>query len=204
MNRKKKPFIKRIFSLFLAFCLFLSYIFLFPLTAYADEEYQDTDNTYEADVSNSEAEVVETPVETVPEPEIPKGPPAKIIVHRVSCSCEVYDKDNQLIRTLVVSTGREHHRTPLGNYTIYEHSTSSGYHLMVDGTYGRWCMRFKKGGYMFHSVCYASAKDTEPIKAEVDALGTSVSRGCVRLSIADAEWLYNATPNGCLVSVVDD
>ena len=132
------------------------------------------------------------------------GTPALIVVHRVTCTADVYNKDNQLLRTLTVSTGREHHRTPLGTYSIYEHSTGDGYHLMVDGTYGKWCMRWKKGGYMFHSVCFAKNGDAEPIQQEVDDLGTSVSRGCVRLSVADAEWLYNATPNGCTVNVVDD
>lgn len=149
---------------------------------------------------------VPTPAETAAlVPTAPEGAvPALIVVHRVSCKADVYDKDNLLIKELVVSTGREGHRTPLGDYKIYEHSTGSGYHLMVDGTYGRWCMRFKKGGYMFHSVCYAKSGDAEPIQEEVDALGTRVSRGCVRLSVADAEWLYNATPKGCAVSVVDD
>lgn len=138
-------------------------------------------------------------------PTAPEGAvPALIVVHRVSCLADVYDKDNLLIRTLVVSTGREGHRTPLGTFSIYEHTTSSGYHLMVDSTYGRWCMRFKKGGYMFHSVCYAKSGDAEPIPEEVAALGTSVSRGCVRLSVTDAEWLYNATPKGCAVQVLDD
>lgn len=180
-------------SSLLALFTFTFYISMIPLVAYACNE------------SNQGATTgAEAAQPAKPDKEPVLGPPAKIIVHRVSNSCEVYDKDNQLIKTLVVSTGREHHRTPLGNYTIYEHSTGSGYHLMVDGTYGRWCMRFKKGGYMFHSVCYAASGDKEPIKEEVDALGTSVSRGCVRLSVADAEWLYNATSNGCSVSVVDD
>lgn len=132
------------------------------------------------------------------------GTPALIIVHRVSCTANVYNKDSQLLRTLTVSTGREGHRTPLGTYSIYEHTIGDGYHLMVDGTYAKYCMRWKKGGYMFHTVCYAKSGDAEPIQEEVDALGTSVSRGCVRLSVTDAEWLYNATPNGCTVQIVDD
>lgn len=130
--------------------------------------------------------------------------PALIVVHRVSNTCIVYDKYGQIVNAFIVSTGRQGHRTPLGNYKIYEHNTGSGYHLMVDGTYGRWCMRFKQGGYMFHSVCYSKSGDAEPIPQEVADLGTSVSRGCVRLSVADAEWLYRATPNGCIVKIVND
>lgn len=132
------------------------------------------------------------------------GPPAVIVVHRISNTCFVYDANLQLINAFVVSTGRAGHLTPLGTYRIYQHATGAGYHPMVDGTYGRFCMRFKKGGYMFHSVCYAYPGALEPIPEEVFSLGTSVSRGCVRLSVADAEWLYNTTPDGCLVNIVDD
>lgn len=129
---------------------------------------------------------------------------AHIVVHRVSNTCVVYDKNGQVVNAFIVSTGRKGHNTPLGTYKIYEHSTGNGYHLMVDGTYGKWCMRFKQGGYMFHSVCYARAGDAYPIAQEVADLGTSVSRGCVRLSVVDAEWLYRNTPNGCKVSILND
>ena len=182
---------KKILSLKCSCILLVSLmIFLAPLTAYAAAP--PVNNTVPVTIYR------ETPQTVVP------GPPALIVVHRISNYCDVYDKDLLLIRQMIVSTGREGHRTPLGNYSIYEHSTGTGYHLMVDGTYGRFCMRFKKGGYMLHSVCYPYNGAPDPIADEVAALGTSVSRGCVRLSVADAEWLYNSTSNGCLVNVVDD
>ena len=129
--------------------------------------------------------------------------PATIVVHRISNICIVYDKLGQVVKSFVVSTGRKGHSTPLGTYRIYEHSTGNGYHLMVDGTYGKWCMRFKQGGYMFHSVCFAKSGDLAPIAQEVADLGTSVSRGCVRLSVTDAEWLYKNTANGCVVKIIN-
>ena len=135
---------------------------------------------------------------------LPIGTPAHLVVHRISNILGVYDQNWQPIKVCPVSTGRAGHLTPLGTYSIYQHSTGAGYHLMVDGTYGRYCMRFKQGGYMFHSVCYAYPGAPTPIPEEVLALGTSVSRGCIRLSVADAEWLYHATPNGCEVSILDD
>ena len=118
--------------------------------------------------------------------------------------CYVYDANLQIIKSFIVSTGRPGHETPLGAFQIYQHATGSGYHPMVDGTFGRWCMRFKQGGYMFHTVCYSYNGAPEPIPEEVAALGTSVSRGCVRLSVADAEWLYKNTPNGASVVITDD
>lgn len=131
------------------------------------------------------------------------GVPATIVVYRKSNLCGVFDANNQLIRAFTVSTGKPGHETPVGVFKIYQHTDNGWYHPMVDGTYARWCMRFKQGGYMFHSVCYAKPGDPEPIPQEVADIGTSVSRGCVRLQVADAEWLYNATSNGCSVIVVD-
>lgn len=136
-------------------------------------------------------------------PTVSVGAPALIVVGRDINLCAVYDADGNLIKTFPVSTGREGHKTPVGTFSIYEHTDKGGYHLMVDGTYGRYCMRFKKGGYMFHSVCYAYNGAPEPIQEEVDALGTSVSRGCVRLSVENAKWLYDNTPNGCTVIIAD-
>ena len=136
-------------------------------------------------------------------PQVVLGPPAIIAVYRTSNLCFVYDANNQLITSFPVSTGRAGYETPLGLYRIYQHTTGSGYHPMVDGTYGRYCMRFLQGGYMFHSVCYAYPGAPEPIPEEVASIGASVSRGCVRLNVQDAAWLYNATPNGCLVAILD-
>ncbi len=193
-----------------------------PTETYGDEDILLKNNNYnEILLINSDIDLADTPsiantidtaINTTPEvttvsilPQaVSTGTPALIIVHRISNTCVVYDRYGQVVNAFIVSTGRKGHRTPLGTYKIYEHSTGNGYHLMVDGTYGKWCMRWKTGGYMFHSVCYARSGAAEPIPQEVADLGTSVSRGCVRLSVTDAEWLYRATPNGCTVKIVND
>lgn len=129
--------------------------------------------------------------------------PAVIIVHRISCITEVYNKNMELLRSMICSTGRDGHETPTGNFSIYEHTTS-GYHLMVDGTYARYCMRFASGGYMFHSVCFSSPGDSYPLQKEINDLGTRVSAGCVRLSVTDAAWLYSNVSNGCAVKILNN
>ena len=171
---------KKVFALFLTVILVLGF----------------SVNTYAEDLVAESGTEVAVPIVV--------GTPTTIIVHRVSNLCAVYNELNQLMYAFVCSTGKPGHETPLGVYQIYQHSTGSGYHLMVDGTYGRYCMRFKEGGYMIHSVCYAYKGAPEPIAEEVEALGTSVSRGCVRLGILEAELLYSTTPNGCTVIVLDD
>ena len=131
------------------------------------------------------------------------GSPATIVVYRKSNILGVYDKNWQLIKACFVSTGKPGHETPLGTYTIYQHTDNGDYHPMVDGTFARYCMRFKKGGFMFHSVCYANRGDPEPILQEVADIGTSVSLGCVRLYVDDAKWLYTNISDGCQVVVLD-
>lgn len=167
---------RKILSILMAFAI-IATIITIPLAAYAEE--------------------MEPPTITV------VGSPATIVVYRKSNVLGVYDKDWQLIKACYVSTGKPGHETPLGVFQIYQHTDKGGYHPMVDGTYARWCMRFKEGGYMFHSVCYAYNGAPEPIPQEVADIGTSVSLGCVRLNVEDAKWLYNATSNGCLVVVMD-
>ena len=57
---------------------------------------------------------------------------------------------------------------------------------------------------MFHSVCFYSPGDAYPIQEEVNALGSRVSAGCVRLNVSDAAWLYNNAPNGTVVKVLSN
>lgn len=174
---------KKILSLIVVFSIVLGV----PFVAYADEVDPST--------TGAVAEEVVAPVTL--------GPPAMIAVCRKSNLCAVYDANNQLLKAFAVSTGKPGHETPLGTYQIYQHTDKGGYHPMVDGTYGRYCMRFKQDGYMFHSVCYAYNGAPEPIAQEVADIGTSVSHGCVRLNVTDAKWLYDNTPNGCLVVIAD-
>ncbi|MBQ6410206.1 L,D-transpeptidase family protein [Candidatus Saccharibacteria bacterium] len=181
--------IRKITSFLLSFAIILWN----PLTIYAEEE-KPLNSKVSEEVSTEQVAV---------EPTITLGPPVAITVYRKSNVCGIYDANGQLIKAFFVSTGKPGHQTPLGTYQIYQHTDNGDYHLMVDGTYARFCMRFKEGGYMFHSVCYANKGDKEPIPQEVTDIGTSVSRGCVRLNVADAEWLYNNIPNGCLVVILD-
>ena len=160
-----------------------------------------------------EEPIVEEPVveEPAPEPVVEEpqtvGPPYYIEVNRganvvsVYCNPDGNGNWNTLVRQMVCSTGRPGHETPGGTYSIYAHTDGGGPHLMIDGTYGRWCMRFAGGGYMFHSVCYWSPYDSEPIPQEMADLGSSVSAGCIRLAPGDAQWMYNNMPNGTTVYI---
>lgn len=51
------------------------------------------------------------------------------------------------------------------------------------------------GNYFFHSVLFHSMGSATPTSSSVASLGRNVSHGCIRLSVADAQWIYeNCTP----------
>lgn len=52
------------------------------------------------------------------------------------------------------------------------------------------------GNILFHSVPYLSNDPGTLEYWEYDKLGTSASAGCVRLSVADAQWIFNNMPVG--------
>lgn len=52
------------------------------------------------------------------------------------------------------------------------------------------------GNILFHSVPYLSNDPGTLEYWEYDKLGTSASAGCVRLTIADAQWIFNNMPAG--------
>ena len=134
------------------------------------------------------------------------GSPYYIIVDRTFNVCNVLTVGSdgtycQLVKSMLCSTGRAGHGTPSGTFSIYEHTAGGGWVYMADGTWAVWGMRFRTGGYMFHSVCFTHKGDLLPIPEEVAALGSKASLGCVRLSVEDAMWLYNLVPDGTLVTI---
>lgn len=96
---------------------------------------------------------------------------------------------NTLVRSFVVSTGTWQYPTVTGQYRIYikyryKDMSGPGYYLKnVPYT-----MFFYKG-YAIHGTYWHNN------------FGTPMSHGCVNLTIADAEWLYNFASVGTLVNV---
>lgn len=131
--------------------------------------------------------------------------PYLIKVNRIQNCVTIYTQDNSgeytvPYKAMVCSTGRILSYTPTGTF-----KTSSKYtwRLMVDGTHSQYATRFNNG-ILFHSVpCYAPKKDQLEYE-EFNKLGSPASLGCVRLSVADAKWIYDNCPYGTTVVVYDD
>lgn len=112
------------------------------------------------------------------------------------------DKDGNLtpVKSIVCSCGKEGHETPEGTY-----KTSSYYEWreMVDGTYGRYVVRFN-GKILFHSVPYIEEAPNTLEWEEYNKLGQNASLGCVRMSVEDAKWIYDNCKPGTVVVVYSD
>ena len=114
-------------------------------------------------------------------------------------------------RVMICSTGRAGVITPRGDYRIYE--TYDFKRLGTEGNYccGLYACRFYRG-YLFHSIpiSYDAFGDPElghrmVYMHKYEQLGTGASDGCVRLTVADAKWIYDnsAVPYQTAVLITD-
>lgn len=110
---------------------------------------------------------------------------------------KAYVKSNgQTIYTMVTSTGMDD-STPRGTYTV----DARGPHFFnaSEGMGADYWVRFY-GPYLFHTV--PTGQDFgDYLPDEGAKLGRPASHGCVRLSIADAKWLYEQLPDGTPVTI---
>jgi hypothetical protein len=94
------------------------------------------------------------------------------------------------IKAMVCSAGND---TPLGTYPLGE---KLRWHTLMGPCYGQYCSRVT-GGILFHSVWYSSYNNPSTLSvSSYNRLGTTASHGCIRLTVADAKWIYDNIPSG--------
>lgn len=101
-------------------------------------------------------------------------------------------------KAMICSVGANN-GTPAGSF-----NTQAKYvwRPLFGNVYGQYATRIN-GNILFHSVYY---KETSPdtLKAvEYNKLGTAASMGCVRLTVADAKWIYDNCPIWTKVNIVE-
>ncbi|MCD8222805.1 MAG: L,D-transpeptidase family protein [Clostridiales bacterium] len=110
------------------------------------------------------------------------------------------DGDNGYIipvKSMLTSTGDD---TPLGTYYTPE---KYRWRFMINDTWTQYATRIN-GGVLFHSITYASTSPTDLITYGYNMLGVTRSHGCVRLTCANAKWLYDNCALGTAVEVYND
>lgn len=120
-------------------------------------------------------------------------------------------------KAMITSVGKADipdHETPLGTYDTVG---KIGWCRMVDWTYGQYAYRIIDS-ILFHStpigldLIYSDGELPVPREygkgrievEEFNKLGSSASLGCVRLTVADAKWIYDNCPVGTTVDFVSE
>ena len=127
--------------------------------------------------------------------------PFQIEVVRNQCTVLVYGLDKSgsytiLYQAFVCSPG---YATPLGTFRT---PAKMRWQPLMGGVWGQYCTQIY-GNYLFHSVYYNSKSESNLNYTAYNKLGTICSHGCVRLTCADAKWLYDNCPLGTTVRIYD-
>lgn len=123
-----------------------------------------------------------------------------VIVNYSSNVVTVYEKDAEgnytvPVKAMVCSTGSA---TPRGG--VYKLTRSRyRWRALFGNVYGQYAVPIV-GNILFHSVPYTTNGDPSSLEYwEYDKLGTTASAGCIRLTVADAIWIYSNCGTGTQV-----
>ena len=176
-----------------------------PVEELSQEEEKTTENTSEEEdaIENPEdtswdEDAEETKVENPEEEEKNSKETYFIKVNYGANVVTIYKKDKSgkytvPVKAMVCSTGKA---TPTSG--TYKMSNKYRWHQLNGGVYGQYCSRIT-GHILFHSVPYATNSPDTLKYIAYDKLGTKASAGCIRLTVADAYWIYSNCASGTYV-----
>ena len=102
------------------------------------------------------------------------------------------------IKSMICSTGKA---TPVNG--VYKTTDKYEWRYLVGNVYGQYATRIT-GQILFHSVPYLKKDKSSLEYWEYDKLGTVASKGCVRLTVEDAKWIYDYCKPGTQVEFYED
>lgn len=106
------------------------------------------------------------------------------------------------VRAMLCSTGTGgyglnglSYSSPLGTYYTKEKNRWLAMRLNGVSDYAQYTAHVV-GGIYIHSVWYYRPTPSAQATAEFNKLGRDASHGCIRVSVADAKWMYDNCPSG--------
>ena len=140
-----------------------------------------------------------------PTPE-PTPVPFAITVDVANQVTTVYGRDENgdytvVVREMLCSTGTKSNPSDPGDWVL-------------SGRKAKWCYFPTWGGHArywtkinssiaFHSVIYNTVNTMDLSVSSYKHLGKRASHGCIRLTVADAKWIYDNVGEGTVVSIVE-
>lgn len=152
--------------------------------------------------ANTPQEETTTGQQPVDEEVVKPTHPYKIAVNRLMNCITIYTLDEEgkytvPYKAMICSTGGN--STPSGTFKI---SSKYTFKALFYKSYGQYCSRIY-GSILFHSSGNNSLRKNDLNASDFNQLGEGVSHGCIRLTVADAKWIYDNCPSGTVVVVYD-
>ncbi|HEX3076752.1 MAG TPA: L,D-transpeptidase family protein, partial [Lachnospiraceae bacterium] len=125
--------------------------------------------------------------------------PYLIKVNKQQNCVTIYEKDSEgkytvPVKAMICSTGTE---TPLGTFKT---PTKYRWKVLLEDVWGQYSTRITRD-ILFHSVWYYKQDPSTLSALQYNKLGTMCSHGCIRLTVADAKWIYDNCPIGTTVTI---
>lgn len=108
-------------------------------------------------------------------------------------------KYTENIKVFTCSSGKSGHATPTALTSITKRWR---WRALFGNVYGQYTTKFN-GNILFHSVPYTKESIDTLQMEEFNKLGKPASKGCIRLCVRDAKWIYDNAPNGTQVRVMN-
>ncbi|HSK68593.1 MAG TPA: peptidoglycan-binding protein [Candidatus Limnocylindria bacterium] len=114
-----------------------------------------------------------------------------------------YGQHTKLEKVFVCSTGTKSYPSELGTFTLTGRKAKWAEFPNWGGGKARWWVRINSD-IAFHSIIYNSNNLDDVNMSSVRKLGSRASHGCIRLTVADAQWIYDNVGKGTVVRIHED
>ena len=119
----------------------------------------------------------------------------------------VYGRDengdyNVVVRQMLCSTGTKSNPSAPGDWVLNGRHANWCVFPKWGNSYARYWTRINSD-IAFHSVIYTAVSYNAVNVSSYKMLGKRASHGCIRLTVADAKWIYDNIGAGTVVSIVE-
>lgn len=141
-----------------------------------------------------------------PTPE-PTPVPFAITVDVRNQAVTVYTRDENgeytvPVRQMICSTGTKANPSDVGDWTLNGRKANWCVFPQWGNSYARYWTRINSS-IAFHSVIYNAVNVMSMKTSSYKKLGQRASHGCIRLTVADAKWIYDNVGKGTVVTITE-